>query len=195
MSERLTINGLSLSRHLKWLLRTPTSLSRRNNSDWGGRHGMLQKRRTLCPPSYSSASGLPIRPAFNLTPLPCSYHIFATHAQALLLCAFTISRSTTPKQYCNSTIMAETSTDPITIPAAEGQPHEADPPIPSWGSGTAPSTPMVDDEEGLVSPMQGSIRRKWEMLIDTVQSDTDSAIDGMSAVFVRRGTTSSSLIL
>lgn len=111
---------------------------------------------------------------------------------------FVLSPSHVPQLQSNtvdSTIMAESSTDPITIPAAEGQPHEADPPIPSWGSGTAPSTPMVDDEEGLVSPMQGSIRRKWEMLIDTVQSDTDSAIDGMSAVFVRRGTTSSSLIL
>lgn len=47
--------------------------------------------------------------------------------------------------------MSESSTDPITILAAEGQLNEDGAPVPSWGSGTAPSTPMVDDEEGLVS--------------------------------------------
>jgi hypothetical protein len=64
--------------------------------------------------------------------------------------------------------MAESSTDPINMPAAEGQPNEAGPPVPSWGSGTAPSTPMVDDEEGGVSLMQGSIRKKRELLINVV---------------------------
>jgi hypothetical protein len=95
------------------------------------------------------------------------------------------------------TIMAESSTDPIAMPAAEGEPNEAGAPVPSWGSGTAPSTPRVDDGEGGVSLMQGSIRKQREMLINVVQSDNDSAIDGMSAVFVPRScrTTSSPLIL
>ena len=93
--------------------------------------------------------------------------------------------------------MAESSTDPITMPAAEGQPNEAGAPVPSWGSGTAPSTPMVDDGEGGVSPNARIYTQAMEMLINVVQSGNDSAIDGMSAVFVPRScrTTSSSLIL
>jgi hypothetical protein len=70
----------------------------------------------------------------------------------------------------NLAVMAESNSDPAPIPATEAQPQEARPPLPLWGSGTAPSIPSVDDQDSHVSTTTArACKYVWKyMLINPV---------------------------